>query len=85
MIFYKTIIRRFLKYFKAKYCCEKKYWEYFKLEKDFYLLNKKKNNGLSPLKKLEQSGITNAKRIINFPCIILDDFLNYFKHFSILI
>lgn len=30
--------------------------------------------GLSPKKKLEECGIFNANRIINFPCLILDEF-----------
>ncbi len=38
-------------------------------------------NGLSPLKKLEKIGVLNARKIINFPCIILDDFFKPFQTF----
>ena len=40
-----------------------------------------KMNGLSPLKKLEKIGVANAEKIINFPCIILDDFVKPFQTF----
>lgn len=40
-----------------------------------------KMNGLSPLEKLEKIGIINAKKIINFPCIILDDLFYQFQTF----
>ncbi len=38
-------------------------------------------NGLSPLKKLERCGVHNAKKIVNFPCLILDDFFKPFLDF----
>ena len=38
-------------------------------------------DGLSPLKKLEKCGVYNAKKIINFPCLILDDFFKPFLDF----
>lgn len=40
-----------------------------------------KMNGLSPKEKLEKLGVFNAKKIINFPCIILDDFFHQFQTF----
>jgi hypothetical protein len=43
VIWAKIVIRRFLKYFRKKYRYRKKYWEYFNIEKDFNLLNKKKD------------------------------------------
>jgi len=43
VILRKIIIRRFLKYFRRKYRWRKKYWEYFDIEKNFNLLNKKRN------------------------------------------
>jgi hypothetical protein len=38
-------------------------------------------NGLSPKQKLEKLGITNADKICNFPCLILDDFFIPFQFF----
>ena len=38
-------------------------------------------NGLSPLKKLEKCGVYNAEKIVNFPCLILDDFFKPFLDF----
>lgn len=43
-------------------------------------------NGLSPQEKLIQLGIVNAESIVNFPCIILEDFFQplqtLFPHYS---
>ena len=38
-------------------------------------------NGLSPKQKLEECGIFNADKIVNFPCLVLDDFFNPFMKF----
>jgi len=38
-------------------------------------------NGLSPKQKLKKLGIINAKKICNFPCLILDDFFKQFQLF----
>lgn len=40
VIFCKITIRRFLKYFRKKYRYNRKYWDYFDIEKDFYLIKK---------------------------------------------
>jgi len=60
----------------------------FMLEAQFWIIyyntrshNGVKMNGLSPKEKLEKAGIINAKKIINFPCIILDDFFYQFQTF----
>jgi hypothetical protein len=38
-------------------------------------------NGLSPKQKLERCGVFNADRLVNFPCLILDDFFDPFMEF----
>jgi hypothetical protein len=60
----------------------------FQLEAQFWIIyfNNRSHsgigmNGLSPKQKLEKLGITNADKICNFPCLILDDFFKPFQSF----
>jgi len=60
----------------------------FFLEAQFWIIyfnNRSHNgismNGLSPKQKLEKLEIINAKKICNFPCLILDDFFKQFQSF----
>jgi len=39
-------------------------------------------DGLSPKEKLTKCGVLNAEKIINFPCLILDDFIKPFLNSS---
>ena len=43
VILAKVVIRKFLRYFRLKHRSRKKFWNYFKIEKDFNLLIKKEH------------------------------------------
>ena len=58
------------------------------LEAQFWIIyfNNRSHNGISmngllPKQKLEKLEIINAKKICNFPCLILDDFFKQFQSF----
>jgi len=63
---------------KSEFMTEAQFWNIYYNTREH---NGIKMNGLSPYKKLKKLGITNAGKIINFPCIILDDFFKPFQMF----
>ena len=64
---------------KSEFMTEAQFWIIYYNTRSH---NDVKMNGLSPKEKLEKLGIINAKKIINFPCMILDDFFYQFQTFS---